>query len=551
MNHIFKRFSAMALAAAITIPLMTSCANTPKEYPLVELSVEKDLVYGEDVSSYLAAEKSNTVEAYIYSGYEKILSTEQHAGASKNIAVYAAKNESESIVASLFANSAEEGLEFKIGTLPEDVTAELFIEKTHLIDEENWPDALLPIRIEAVDLDENELQNILIRFNVGKNTVAGDYEIPVVITNANGEVFETLTVDLHVWNFTYSDDYALETAFGIWGGNSKYNPSKNYKSYYDFLLDHKISAYGLPYSVLSEEAEAYMSDPRVSGFQVGVSEEIYKKLKSNPDWIEKAYVYPIDEPRTKEQLEELISLYAETKSVMHEVRFLAPFYKNGHYDLANHIDYIEVFGNNMDIYCAQTQTFSDDFTYSVEFQTRGYKDWHGSVIDRLAGFAEERGGDVWIYACGQPKEPYLHLMVNTEGIDHRILFWQTYVVGATGFLFWDTTYWDAEGDTYTNIEDPWTNVLIGNGTYGDGILMYPGDKYGIDGPCGSVRLEACRDGIEDYELISMVEKHLGKKAADDFVNQITTAVDNSNRDSDNFNRVRIEMGNALEAALNN
>jgi len=372
-----------------------------------------------------------------------------------------------------------------------------------------------------------------------------------VITNANGDVFETLTVDLHVWNFTYSDDYTLDTAFGIWGGNSKYNPSKNYKNYYDFLLDHKISAYNLPYSILSEEAEAYMSDPRVSGFQVGVSEEIYKKLKSNPKWLEKAYTYSIDEPRTKEQLEELISLYQETKSVMKEVSFLAPFYKNGHYDIANRIDYIEVFGNNMDIYCAQTQTFSDDFTYSTEFQTKGYKGIYGSVIDRLAEFAEERGGKVWIYACGQPRDPYLHLMVNTEGIDHRILFWQTYVVGATGFLFWDTTYWGAEGDSYTNIDDPWTNVLIGNGTYGDGILMYPGEKYGINGPCGSVRLEACRDGVEDYELISMVEKALGKEAAMEFVNKVTTAVDKSNRDPMNFNSIRIEMGNALEAAFNN
>ncbi len=545
MNNIFKRFSAIAMAAAITLPLMTSCANKPKEYPPVELSVEKDLVYGEDISPFLTSEKKDTVDAYVFSGYEKILSTEQHDGASKNISVYAAKNESESIVASLFANSAEYGLEFKIGTLPEGVSAELFIEKTHLIEEKNWPDPLLPIRIEPVDLDENELQNILIRFNIGKNAAAGDYEIPVVVTNANGDVFETLNVDLHVWNFTYSDDYALDTAFGIWG------TIENYKNYYDFLLDHKISAYSLPYSILSEEAEAYMSDPRVSGFTVGVSEEIYKKLKSNPKWLEKAYTYSIDEPRTKEDLEKLISLYQEMKSVMKEVRFLAPFYKNGHYDLHNRIDYIEVFGNNMDIYCAQTQTYNDEFIYSSEFQTRGYKDLYGSLSDRLAKFAEERGGDVWIYACGRPKEPYQNLMVDTNGIDHRLLFWQTYVVGATGFLFWSTTYWNETNDEYTNIDDPWTNVLIGNGTYGDGILMYPGDKYGIDGPCGSVRLEACRDGVEDYELISMLEKALGKEAAMEFVNKVTTAVNKSNLDPMNFNSVRIEMGNALEAALNN
>ena len=545
MNNIFKRFSAIAMAAAITLPLMTSCANKPKEYPPVELSVEKDLVYGEDVSPFLTSEKKDTVEAYVFSGYEKILSTEQHDGASKNISVYAAKNESESIVASLFANSAEYGLEFKIGTLPEGVSAELFIEKTHLIEEKNWPDPLLPIRIEPVDLDENELQNILIRFNVGKNAVAGDYEIPIVVTNTNGDVFETLNVDLHVWDFTYSDDYALDTAFGIWG------TIENYKNYYDFLLDHKISAYGLPYSILSEEAEAYMSDPRVSGFSVGVSEEIYKKLKSNPKWLEKAYTYSIDEPRTKEDLEKLISLYQETKNVMKEVRFLAPFYKNGHYDFHNRIDYIEVFGNNMDIYCAQTTTYNDNFTYSNEFQTRGYKDLYGSLSDRLAKFAEERGGDVWMYACGRPEEPYQNLMVDTNGIDHRLLFWQTYVVGATGFLFWSTTYWNETNDEYTNIDDPWTNVLIGNGTYGDGILMYPGDKYGIDGPCGSVRLEACRDGVEDYELISMLEKALGKEAAMEFVNKVTTAVNKSNLDPMNFNSVRIEIGNALEAALNN
>ena len=155
-----------------------------------------------------------------------------------------------------------------------------------------------------------------------------------------------------------------------------------------------------------------------------------------------------------------------------------------------------------------------------------------------------------MYACGRPEEPYQNLMVDTNGIDHRLLFWQTYVVGATGFLFWSTTYWNETTDEYTNIDDPWTNVLIGNGTYGDGILMYPGDKYGI-GPCGSVRLEACRDGVEDYELISMVEKALGKEAAMEFVNRVTTAVHKSNLDPKNFNNVRIELGNALENALNN
>lgn len=546
MRSSFKKIISFAAAAAIALPLLTSCANTPKEYPLVELSVEKDLVFGEDVSAFLTSEKKETVEACVFSGYEKILSKAQFEGASKDIEVYAAKNESESIVASLFAVSAEAGLEFKIGTLPEDVTAELFIEKTHLIEGENWPDGLLPIRIEPVDLDENELQNILIRFNVGKNAVAGDYEIPVVVTNKNGEVFESLNVSLHIWNFTYSDDYALKTAVGVDG-------RENYKEYYDFLLDQKISAYDIPYDILSEEAEVYMSDPRVSSFRTGASADIYKKLKSNPEWLSKAYAYPIDEPRNKEGANQLIEVYNSVKSVAPNLNMISPFSADDTYDLPNMIDTVEIFGENMDIYCAKLSLFNDDYIYSNKFQTRGYLKVYGSLRDRLNGFIEKYGrGEIWTYVCWEPGDPYMNFYVNEVGIDHRILFWQQYLVDSTGFLYWSATHWQyVDGDPWTNIFTvPWIDWASFD-IYGDGSLLYPGEKYGINGPCGSVRLEAFRDGVEDFELITMVANTLGKDAAMEFVNQVTTSVVDYNKDSANFNSVRIEMGKALEAALNN
>ena len=133
MNKILKGFSAVVLVATMTLPLITSCASQPKEYKLVELDVEKDLVYGEDISSYLTAEKIENVKAFIYSGYEKILSEEQHEGASKEIEVYAAKNESESVVASLFATSAESGVEFKIGRFPKTFPQNFSLKKLILL----------------------------------------------------------------------------------------------------------------------------------------------------------------------------------------------------------------------------------------------------------------------------------------------------------------------------------------------------------------------------------------------------------------------------------
>jgi len=86
-------------------------------------------------------------------------------------------------------------------------------------------------------------------------------------------------------------------------------------------------------------------------------------------------------------------------------------------------------------------------------------------------------------------------------------------------------------------------------TNGEGFLLYPGVDYGIKGPVGSIRLEACRDGVEDFELITMFANTLGKDKAMEFVNKVTTSVTEYSRDSENFNSVRIEMGNALEAAL--
>ena len=40
-----------------------------------------------------------------------------------------------------------------------------------------------------------------------------------------------------------------------------------YAKYYESLLAHKISAYELPEDIRSDKADAYMDDPRVTGFK--------------------------------------------------------------------------------------------------------------------------------------------------------------------------------------------------------------------------------------------------------------------------------------------
>ena len=44
---------------------------------------------------------------------------------------------------------------------------------------------------------------------------------------------------------------------------------------------------------------------------------------------------------------------------------------------------------------------------------------------------------------------------------------------------------------------------------GDGMLLYPGNKVGIDGPVGSLRLEVFRDGLEDFDYLALADQRLG------------------------------------------
>ena len=75
------------------------------------------------------------------------------------------------------------------------------------------------------------------------------------------------------------------------------------------------------------------------------------------------------------------------------------------------------------------------------------------------------------------------------------------------------------------VADPWYDMdTLGTGYYGDGSLLYPGKKVGIDGPVGSIRLEALRDGIEDFDYLTLADQKLGPAATKSFVARIAGGV---------------------------
>jgi hypothetical protein len=119
------------------------------------------------------------------------------------------------------------------------------------------------------------------------------------------------------------------------------------------------------------------------------------------------------------------------------------------------------------------------------------------ILDRISS-----GGEVWWYVNRFPARPYANFLLDFAGMEHRILFWQTWALGVRGMQYWCVNYCEKWRDPYAGL----TDVTPVNG---DGLLVYPG----ADGPVDSIRWEIIRDGIEDYDYLRILADRVKKLEA--------------------------------------
>jgi hypothetical protein len=215
------------------------------------------------------------------------------------------------------------------------------------------------------------------------------------------------------------------------------------------------------------------------------------------------------------------------------------FFVNVNYDSSR--DQLQVMGEILDILCSKISNW-DEKKLGWGFGIAPHPTL-GSFADRMHGY-QEQGKELWSYVCWEPQAPYLNLLLTDEGLDHRLIFWQQYTLGTTGFLYWSV-------NCYGHCRDPWKGVgsWLGNDIHGDGILLYPGSKLDIDGPVGSLRFEACRDGVEDYEIMVLAEQLLGKDYIDSQIAKIVKDITEYTESDELFEGVRAQIMADVEKAL--
>ena len=109
------------------------------------------------------------------------------------------------------------------------------------------------------------------------------------------------------------------------------------------------------------------------------------------------------------------------------------------------------------------------------------------------------GSETWWYVCWVPPAPAPNVMVDNPPLQQRIMGWQSWRFGVTGFLYWETHR--AMWENRTEQRRPFTDFGDTNNG-GDGTLIYR-----VDGGqfVPSLRLRHLGDGMEDLQYLQLLQ----------------------------------------------
>ena len=410
------------------------------------------------------------------------------------------------------------------------------------------PDALPPLD-GPVTVKGGSSQGFVIKVWADKDEPAGLYTATLTVTDENsGKVIKTANVYTYVYGFSLSDETALRTAInmGDWAIVSTYqNRGMNdyeywdlYKIYYDFLLENRICAYRMPYRLDDGRVTEYLNNPRVNSFVINkISDneaQAYEILSQNPDWLKKGFYYYVDEPTNTSLLNNLAAAGDRLAQTFPGYRQVSPFFTN--LNLGDR-DQIEFMKDYVNIWCTKPFAFTPRdkaIIAGTQFMTSSaQEEKYGTFAERMAALAKE-GHETWLYVCWEPGQPYANWLALGDGTEPVVSIWQCKMTDSVGFLYWDSTYWTA---------DPMNDLtpLVGATSHGDGVLMYSGAPLGLYEPISSHRLENIRMGIQDYQLLTMLEELVGAEAADEMVAMVTTDVVTYTSDDDYLKAVRVML----------
>lgn len=396
-----------------------------------------------------------------------------------------------------------------------------------------YPDALVPFSA-VRNAGENKFaagnnQGLWFEFSVPATQAPGIYEGSVTIS-AGGRS-KDIPVELKVWDFTISEETHSRSIFhSNWTFDSseldssvemlnKYNfhlskfrlspwqflDQINYfnesdlpewtEYMWEFAKEPRNSTFCLPFRPVMGATEWTFDEDL---FVKSIKAVAYKSFEENMNLMKKAAFYNsfIDEPNyfpedAGANLKGVVPAFRRgiqraAEELAADESITSPLKDEVIADIANIRNvvtspYVSTFEEYIDTWCP-----GPNF-YDTEEMRANYAD------------QEER----WWYTCSTFRNPYPSYHIEDNLYSARLLSWMAIEYDVVGNLYWATNY-GVDAVTGLPMEDYYQKPARA-GANGEGFLLYPGKRYGIDGPVDSIRIHTIRDGNEDYEILYALE----------------------------------------------
>ncbi len=547
MMKMMKKLTALLLSAVALLPTVSGCASSDGGNTEVR-------VWTVDASEKVVQDK-----------------TEPYANLFNDckIEVFGARNEKENgqLVITAFGN----GVSYYTVTLEDLTSAEgevfskeniqLFNQKYYAVGGANeyytvdgmYPDAILPYET-AVAYGENRVagnqnQSLTVRFDIPETQPAGNYTGNLTV-NVDG-INYTVPVSLKVYGATVSEEVHSKTAFTFsWQmeeGEFDYSLEKRI-DYFNFLAEYLVSGADIfnfkeasyytdeTIAIFCEKVAELWQNPKITsikfpkltvsnatytlgdeeytGVQV-VNAEVYDRILNalidqcvldGKNYMTKMYFRGMDEPRMWGNAgDEMIRCFHDSYlKVVERGNAYADGLKDGTNDEL--IEEVKAAISAMPVV-----TTYDIVDEENPFQGLTYCPYYSDMDNeaQLQTYLEHSYNELWWYGCNLPTAPSPTYHIDDSLLSARIVSWMQYDFGIIGNLYWAVDEWHSNKEDF-NFYDNITAPLDA----GDGILVYPGKPYGLDTPVASLRLEAIRDGLEEYELLRSLDLAYKAKASD-------------------------------------
>lgn len=505
------------------------------------------------------------VEVWSAPGTEKVLKDKvdgyENIKGEANIEVFAAKGEYEGVHLILTSREKDvSGIDFKAGDLtlagdsqvvfPKE-NIEVFFEKyleVKKVYEKNgastglYPDALVPMQ-SIVECDENRMaagtnQGLYVRFNVPVEQPAGIYTGKMLLSFGGNNV--DIPVRLEIVNLTVSQETHSRTYFiSEWQYRLGELDSTQamLEKYIEAGLEYRISPAGVVIDKTYDEegidfyvetAAKYMKNPKcthiaipfqsktqtvnvngemltANAFDVDVIKKVLnafieKSFEDNFDYVKKLGTHLVDEPQLNNALTRTKVVSTLFRQSVEEVA--SKLEGESCTDTALQAQLAESVRN---IRAVITASYAPEYADYIDTWCPTV-DYYDTEVQREKYAQQE---EKWWYTCISPRTPFPTYHIEDTLLSARALSWMQAEYDVIGNLYWATNvYANYDGSKYVNIDDFFEgDASRFHQVNGDGFLFYPGKPYGIDGPIGSLRLEAIRDGLEEYEVLYALKKN--------------------------------------------